>query len=266
MDNFNLKKYLVENKLTVNSRLYENLVKQPSHQMRQDKAADAADDALLEKWENLIDLVEVKLKTPLYEVSIEALKQQFVDTEKITPEDFEEIINAVGTKSAYATWLAKKVADGIIKGEDIYKYKEYFSIFDRQKRKYPKQDINQYKTEQDLESFVDTTLELKGEEEKDPSQQKGISKTDKYRKYYIGSVDGFDVYKLPKDATELYGVSCELGSGTQWCTATGKTRSYFESYIKRGPLYIFIKPGTNEKYQFSYEANQFMNKNDRTVL
>ena len=37
----------------------------------------------------------------------------------------KEIVNAVGNKSAYATWLAKKVADKTIKGEDIYKYKNY---------------------------------------------------------------------------------------------------------------------------------------------
>jgi hypothetical protein len=244
-----------------------NQLKGMFKQMRQDKTADSADDALLEKLEKLIFRVDTNLQKALVlEVSIQDLKTQFVDTEKVTEEDFKEIVAAVGNKSAYATWLVKKVADELIKGEDIYKYKDYFIIFDRQKRKYPKQDINQYKTEEDLAAFVDSSVALQDEEEKDPSKQKGVSKEDKYRNYYIGSVDGFNVYKIPENAPDLYGTSCELGSGTEWCTATGKTRNHFDFYNKKGPLYIFIKPGSDEKYQFSYETNSFMDKKDRAVI
>jgi len=82
----------------------------------------------------------------------------------------------------------------------------------------------------------------------------------------MSSVDGFDVYELPKGRKDLYGASCELGSGTEWCTATGKTRQFFEEYISSGPLFIFIKPGSNEKYQFSYENNQFMDKYDTPII
>jgi len=64
---------------------------------------------------------------------------------------------------------------------------------------------------------------------------------------------------------DLYGVSCELGSGTAWCTATGNTRDHFDSYINSGPLFIFIKPGSDEKYQFSYERNSFYDKNDQQI-
>jgi len=236
-------------------------------QMRQDKTADAADNALLERVEKLIFEVDKKLQRQfLIEVSIEDLKKQFVDTKKVTEEDFKEVVSVTGNKSAYATWLIKKVADGLVKGEDICKYKDYFNIFDRQKRKYPSQDINQYKTEKDLTTFIDTSIQLQGEEAEDPSKQKGISKEDKYKQYYIGSVDGFNVYKLPENSPQLYGTSCELGTGTQWCTATGNTRAHFDSYIEQGPLYIFIKPGTNEKYQFHYESNSFMDKNDRNIV
>jgi len=76
-------------------------------------------------------------------------------------------------------------------------------------------------------------------------------------------VSGFTVYELPKGRTDLYGTSCELGSGTQWCTATGNTDYHFKEYINRGPLYIFIKG--DQKYQFSFSARQFMDKKDRPV-
>lgn len=211
-------------------------------------------------------LLTTLLKEIITEVSIDQLKTQFVDAGKISSEDFTEIIDATGNKSAYATWLVKKVADETIKSEDISKYKKYFSIFDRNKKSYPYSDINQYKTPNDISDFIKTSVEIANKETKDPSQQKGVARSDKYKEFYMGSVDGFDVYELPKGRKDLYGVSCELGSGTEWCTATGKTKSHFNRYISSGPLFIFIKPGSEEKYQFSYENDQFMDKDDTPII
>jgi hypothetical protein len=205
------------------------------------------------------------LKETLTEISVEQLKTQFVDSGKISQEDFNNIINTT-PKTAYITWLAKKVADEFIKVEDIYKYKKYFSIFDRRKKEYPFTDINQYKTSEDLNQFINKSIEIADKESEDVSQQKGVSKSDKYAEFKIGTVNGFDVYKLPKGRQDLYGVSCELGSGTEWCTATGKTRVHFNKYISDGPLFIFTKPGSDEKYQFNYETDSFMDKNDRSIL
>ena len=211
-------------------------------------------------------LLTTLLKEIITEVSIDQLKTQFVDAGKISSEDFKEIIDATGNKSAYATWLAKKVADKIIKPEDIYKYKKYFLIFDRNKKLYPFPDINQYKTDNDISQFIKISVELVDKEAQDPSQQKGVARSDKYKEFYMGSVDGFDVYELPKGRKDLYGTSCELGSGTEWCTATGKTQEYFNRYISKGPLFIFIKPGSKEKYQFSYEGRQFRDKDDNSII
>jgi hypothetical protein len=211
-------------------------------------------------------MARISLTKLLLEASLDQLKTQFVDTNKITDSEFTEIVDSTGGKSAYATWLTKKVADKDIKAEDIYKYNTYFKIFDRRKREYPFQDLNQYKTLDDISKFITKSTELAASEQKDPSQQKGVSRSDKYREFFIGSVDGFDVYKLPKDRKDLYGVSCELGTGTEWCTATGKTRTHFDDYITKGPLFIFIKPGSDEKYQFSYEDNSYMDKDDNSIV
>jgi hypothetical protein len=212
----------------------------------------------------MIKLINL-LKEALTEVSVEQLKTQFVDSGKISQKDFNEIINAT-PKTAYITWLAKKVVDKLIKSEDIYKYKKYFNIFDRRKKEYPFTDINQYKTQDDLSQFINKSVEIANKESEDISQQKGVSKENKYKELYLGSVNGFNVYELPKGRKDLYGASCELGSGTEWCTATGKTRSNFDSYISSGPLFIFLKPGSNEKYQFNYETNSFMNEDDLSVF
>ena len=208
----------------------------------------------------------IKLTRLLLEVSLDQLKTQYVDTGKITDSEFTEIVDSAGGKTAYATWLTKKVADKIIKPEDLYKYNAYFKIFDRRKREYQHADINQYKTLQDIGQFISKSVELADKEKADPAQQKGVAKNDKYQEFYIGSVDGFNVYKLPKGREDLYATSCELGSGTQWCTATGKTDDHFKHYISKGPLFIFMKPSSDEKYQFSYETDSFMDKNDNSVI
>jgi len=204
------------------------------------------------------------LKETLTEVSLDQLKTQLVDSGKISEKDFNRIVD-VTPKTAYITWLAKKVADKIIKAEDIYQYKKYFNTFDRRKKEYPFTDINQYKTQDDISQFINKSVEIANKESKDPSQQKGVSKGNKYKEFYLGSVNGFNVYKLPQDRKDLYGTSCELGSGTGWCTATGKDREDFDRYISQGPLFIFIEPESKEKYQFNYETDSFMDKNNKSV-
>lgn len=250
---------LIQNKLTPSQQRW---AKDTMQDINDDIKQDDKDSSSLYEGIKLTNL----LQEIITEVSIDQLRSQFVDSGKISSEEFEAAVEASGGKTAYTTWLVKKVADDLIKGEDIYKYKKYFNIFNRRKKEYPYSDINQYKTPQDITQFISKSIEIDNKEKQDPSQQKGVTRSDKYKEFYIGSVDGFNVYELPKGRKDLYGVSCELGSGTEWCTATGKTRSHFDEYISKGPLFIFIKPGSDEKYQFSYESNQFKDKNDNNII
>lgn len=205
----------------------------------------------------------------LFEISLDQIKTQFVDTGKLSPKDFEQIKDASGGDSAYATWLTARVVGSkrqrpIIKSEDIYKYKNYLATFKSRRREFSFTDINQIKSPQDLSQFISTAVDLRNQEEEDPSKIKGASKVDKYSKLKIGEVAGFTVYKIPKGATKLKQVACDLGSGTEWCTAHSEA-SFFEKYIDDGPLYIFDNE-KGEKYQFHYESDQFMDKNDNTVV
>ncbi len=69
--------------------------------------------------------------------------------------------------------------------------------------------------------------------------------------------------------------SCYLGVNTEWCTTWGpyslnkkhKDRgSMYQRYHGQGPLFIMInKELTDEKYQFHFESNQYMDKNDHRV-
>lgn len=202
------------------------------------------------------------------EVSIQQLQTDFVDTGRITKEIFSDILKATQNDSALATWLTARVAGtkkdpAIVKPEDIYKYEQYFNVFKRRKKEYPTSDINQIKTSQQIQNFIKTSTDLASQEEENPSAQKGVSKTEKFKDLKIGDYNGFSVYMIPKGRKDLYPTSCELGSGTEWCTATGNTSSYFEDYIESGPLFIFIdNSDPKNKYQVSFEGEQFMDRYD----
>lgn len=198
----------------------------------------------------------------LQEISFEDLEAQYVETGKVPKEDFEKIKEAI-PKSAYATWLLKHISQGDIKLEDAYKYAKYFDVFRRHKSEYPSADIFSYKTSRQISEFIKLSVDLIEKEQKDPSQKKGVEKEEKFKDLEIGEVEGFTVYMIPKGRKDLKGVACELGSGTEWCTADERA-SYFEDYIDQGPLYIFTKG--SEKYQFHYETNQFMDKYDNPVF
>jgi hypothetical protein len=205
------------------------------------------------------------------EISIQQLETNFVNTGKISKETFNEILKVTKNDSAFATWLTARVAGSkntpaIIKPEDIYKYENYLDIFKRRKKEYRFQDINQVKTPSQLQDFIKTSVDLLNQEKQDISTQKGVSKTEKFKSLKIMDVAGFSVYMIPKDRTDLYPTSCELGSGTEWCTATGNTDSMFLGYIKRGPLFIFIdNSNPKNKYQVHFESEQFMDRNDNSI-
>ena len=59
--------------------------------------------------------------------------------------------------------------------------------------------------------------------------------------------------------------ACHYGSNTRWCTA-GSSNNYYDHYSKQGPLYIITnKKDQSDKYQFHFESNQFMDKEDHNV-
>jgi len=80
------------------------------------------------------------------------------------------------------------------------------------------------------------------------------------------------------------GAACSVGKGTDWCTAAPGLDYFGEYYKPDDPLFVFIPapstdpdtpeflqfghkshPGGEQKYQFHYGSNQFMDKGDREV-
>jgi hypothetical protein len=83
-------------------------------------------------------------------------------------------------------------------------------------------------------------------------------------------------FEVPEDAEVLYNgplgllaipktekASCELGSGTRWCTASSEN-NMFQYYSKDEPLYIW-RDKNGKKYQFHWESMQFMDRQDRPI-
>jgi hypothetical protein len=235
----------------------------------------------------MIKLVNL-LKEVLTEVSIEQLKTQFVDPGKISQNDFDKIKTVSNNQGAYATWLVKRVIDKIIKNEDIYKYKNYFTIFNKYKNKFIYKDINQYKTKQDIQNFIKTSTEISdaisqstGNTEPQAVSNlvplKGIEELKSVGISLIGIIDGYQCFKIPqelggnKEAWKIYKkwlAKCsnrKEGEGIGICTMADY--GYFDQYLETGPLYVFFNlKDSASPYQFHYEENQFMNKNDIDIV
>lgn len=221
----------------------------------------------------------------LAEVSLEQLKKQFVDSGKLTQEVFDEIVNAASGKSAYATWLAARVEAKDIKEEDIYKFEDYLKTFERYKKAYPKHDIFAYKTARDIQEFISKTVEIRDMRGKDSEEGGEVADTADLLSptqvqslagvgiKLIGVCEGYQCFEVPtscrgnKEAYTRYKNLIGQCSGGKIDICTIANQSHFDNYLKDGPYYIFFNLSDSQSpYQFHYESNQFMDRQDRSVF
>ena len=258
------------------------------------------EDDLINK---IVDRYQKLKERRLTEASIEQLQTQFVDTNKITQETFNEIKNATLGKSAYTTWLTSlvvgktikrggetKVVDKVVKEEDVYKFKSWLSIFDKYKKYFPKKDINQIKTPQDLQVFKDTAIAIEeklgqqnakdqpatSEESSTLVSNQGILELNKVGIKLLGTEDGYQIFEIPQSANDdqafktyvKYLADCsgrDKGAKIEICTMANPR--YYKQYLAQGPYYvIFNKKDPKSPYQFHYESSQFMDKDDNSII
>jgi hypothetical protein len=61
------------------------------------------------------------------------------------------------------------------------------------------------------------------------------------------------------------GAACQLGKGTEWCTAAPGL-NYFQQYYKpNDPLFYILDKSDGEKYQFHFGTEQYMDKDDNNL-
>ena len=167
--------------------------------------------------------------------------------------------------------------------EDLYKVTNDLKKFERFKMRVPEnlRNINNLSVDELYDLVKDFSLEkTKGTKEekeiaKSTYEYPGSDIVFKGSKWTIVKIT--DTGKLGKDAACFYGGShLEPARGeTKWCTSSPGL-SYFERYIKDGPLYVIIpnnwdgkvgeKSGLpSDRYQFHFPSNQFMDKYDNPI-
>lgn len=212
----------------------------------------------------------------LLEATKEQLKSQFKD---IQEEIFNKIFEADPYDGKYAQWLLKIYEMGNLLLEDLYKATEYLTIYHKIKNKLDPKYKNIHQSIKKQVQYVDSfDGKIKYKYEKIPvfknlqdlfkiikpykEEDADLSKNEKLRKDNLVYEDEKWEAYIPK----TYEASCQLGSGTEWCTATGKTREHYDFYSEEGQLYILInKNNRKKKYQFHFEKYQFMDQNDSPI-
>jgi hypothetical protein len=217
------------------------------------------------------------------EASIDQLKDIFMDRGKITQELFDEIVKVSFGKGAYATWLIKRIEDGSINDEDVYKFKEYFIIFNKYKSRFPSSDINAYKGEDGVKVFIKTSIDIREKDiehfggdidnKKNLVSQKGVNELKSVGINLLGIINGYQCFEVPQElmgnelAWKTYRkhlANCsgrDQGAKIDICTMA--SQQHFDTYLIDGPYYVFFNlSDPKSPYQFHYESNQFMDKND----
>ena len=160
----------------------------------------------------------------------------------------------------YARWILNLWVKNLLKKEDFYKVTEYLTDFEAEKKKFPNKDIFQFKSLPDLaiglDSVKDQEVELSKKQKQRDIKKQGVQDADK-----VFENAEWQIW-IPK----TYEASCNLGTGTRWCTASTSDDYYYKDYSKQGPLYVIINNNDpSEKYQFHFQSQQFMDKNDKEV-
>ena len=118
-------------------------------------------------------------------------------------------------------------------------------------------DINRFKTVKRLEDFVDDIMGGKTIDK--PETDSEVLKRSDVEVIYNGPLG---TVTIPRS----FEASCELGSGTKWCT-TGKNSDYYNIYSEKGDLIIYNEKPGNNKYQIhqTLDSTEIMDARDRPV-
>lgn len=242
---------------------------------------------LLEEINRMRRLMSLNEMDILNEGPLEDVQNKFVGKGKpISDELFDEIKDVTNNSTQHIIWLIKKVVDKIILPEDVYKYKKYLSIFERYKLKYPKKNIHDIKTKEDVSDFIGMSMEIDDkinsiEETGSKENYVSVNEIEKLKSVgikYLGMEQGYQVFEVPNELKNSKGAynayktilgRCKgraTGEGIELCTIA--SRESFEEYLNQGGSYfvMFNLSDPKSPYQFHFESKQFMDKNDKALL
>lgn len=211
-----------------------------------------------------------------------------IDPENITKADFEEI-----KAGEYVPWLIKWFLSIKTEGgqnhpeykkrlennrrqffEDLYKITDDLNKFSRFKKRLPldKRDITNLSPGELYAAVKDFNLELATttkKERKELDVHPGAKIVFEGPNWRVVEIS--DKSALGKEAACFYGGN---NVETRWCTSAPGLK-WFEDYIKDGSLYVIYNKNDDkvseksglpiERYQFHFERDQFMDKDDNRV-
>lgn len=220
---------------------------------------------------------------------ISKLKKKHVSDDKvITEEIFDEICKVSKNKASFIIWLTTKVSEKKILTEDIYKFEDYFAIFEKHKSKYTEKNIQLYKEDDEIQNFISQTIEIRENNIKFLDiidndafvTQNEIEKLESQGIKYYGICEDHQVFEIPNEcknneqAWKLYKdilgrcAGREQGAKIDICTMA--SFSYFKRYLDDYPnssyFVLFNLTDTKSPYQLHYESNQFKDKNDNDIF
>ena len=166
----------------------------------------------------------------------------------------------------YMKWIVEKyVNDGIRYFEDIHSKTipallTYDSLKRKNKLKPEHRDIGKIKSLNELLDILGEYSEenIKSGKEQDKEIEQKFYESGEAKLIYNDSEIKVIVPKTEK-------ASCFFGRNTKWCTAATKGSNMFSEYAEKGDLYIVLIKKNNERYQFHFETNQYMDQEDEPI-
>ena len=224
-------------------------------------------------------IIQEEVNKLLLEVTFESVKERFNSKKflkafggesklaseqllSVIPSDIEEKYKGVLLNWLISWAIKNNTSDlpTVLRRADFKAAVEIYYQIKQQKlqRFLTKKSISQIETPEELISIVNSAKPEynKHNDEKLEKSTKGPGQN------LIYQDSDWEVY-IP----ETKGASCALGKGTEWCTAKLGLDFYEKHHSKENPLIIFIsKSDPEEKYQFHYKTEQFMDPNDDDLL
>jgi len=178
------------------------------------------------------------------------------DYDLLDPEELDSLGNYIGDEEE---WLLAEPRDlNSFKLEDAAQIKRMLTHYHNLKPQLPveQRDINRFKTVERLEDFVDKIMD----------GQPGADTDDAT----LNRTDVETIYSGPLGTVAIphsHEASCELGSGTRWCTTEQDNDTYFRQYAEQGDLIIYNEKPGNQKYQIHVTADgiEARDRRDRRI-
>ncbi len=164
----------------------------------------------------------------------------------------------------YSKWILDKLNRNLLNNSHLGHLHDVLKRFEDNKKYLKNKDINKFKSVQEIDIYLN-----------DDNNYNELSHSQIVRQHRRDkqNVDlGNEAELIYEDSDweiwipKTYAASCKLGQGSSWCTASTESSHYFDSYSKKGPLYIILnKHNEKEKYQFHFESESYMDIDDKKI-